>query len=354
MLKKLSEDLGANALAFDYRGVGNSRGEVKRARDLVADGNAALGELFDRFQASPDQVVLYGHNEGGIVAASLDCPGALVIVDRAYARFSGMVTETTSSYSLLISFLGVCAYDAGYNIVHKRRRERRENYEAVDDLDGILVAAIALTFVQIGARLYSSVVPYIIGGTVVYISSWFGMKDYILITKYPRHWWIGRVILPLFAAYLLKVLFKKTLLDILLIPVLATLAVVGIDADRWYIWLENKVFWAFLVVYLFQVSDIASSVIIAYGFELDLIKSLRNLVTGKDAVLGNALVLYHKEQVMKSSSAIVQLNKTGMLNLNSVHPVQVDMKVDDPIRALLHLDYYQYHKVLERIMVLLP
>lgn len=336
-------------LAFDYRGVGHSRGEVKRANDLIADGTAVLKTLLETFQTPTDRVVLYGHNEGGIVAAALDCPHSLLIIDRSYARFSGMVTESTSSYSLFMCFVGMLAYNSGYNAFHHRRRV--ENIQEVEDLDGMLIAAVALTLVQIAARLFGSFVPYVIGLTVVYISSWAGQKDYVLISQYPQHWWIARVFLPLFSIYILKVLFRKTLLDILLIPVLATLAVVGIDADRWYMWMENKVFWAFLFVYLFQVSDIASTMIIAYEFEMDLVKSMKFLVN--EMLLGNALVLYHAEQTKWSSSAIVQLNRTGLLNETSVHTLEVNMGNDDSTRTLLHLDYYAYQEFIEMVAKLL-
>jgi uncharacterized protein len=64
---------GVAVLRYDDRGVGESTGAYSEATtvDFAADAEAAIDYLLGRAEIEPDQIVLLGHSEGGLVAAML-------------------------------------------------------------------------------------------------------------------------------------------------------------------------------------------------------------------------------------------------------------------------------------------
>jgi fermentation-respiration switch protein FrsA (DUF1100 family) len=62
---------GFNVLLFDYRGYGQSGGEVGAESGLYADGDAALAYVLENKDATPAKVVLYGESLGTAVAADV-------------------------------------------------------------------------------------------------------------------------------------------------------------------------------------------------------------------------------------------------------------------------------------------
>ncbi len=64
---------GVAVLRYDDRGVGASTGDFSSAltSDFTADAAAAMAYLATRDDINPDQIGVFGHSEGGLVAASL-------------------------------------------------------------------------------------------------------------------------------------------------------------------------------------------------------------------------------------------------------------------------------------------
>lgn len=70
--EKLSEN-GIAVLRYDDRGYGKSRGEAKTAttKDFAMDAAAGIKYLKSRKEINKDKVGIFGHSEGGIIAAML-------------------------------------------------------------------------------------------------------------------------------------------------------------------------------------------------------------------------------------------------------------------------------------------
>jgi fermentation-respiration switch protein FrsA (DUF1100 family) len=62
---------GFSILLFDYRGYGESSGEVGNESGLFADGDTALAYVVNQRGVSPDRIVLYGQSLGSAVVADL-------------------------------------------------------------------------------------------------------------------------------------------------------------------------------------------------------------------------------------------------------------------------------------------
>lgn len=69
-LDALSKDVGANVLAFNYRGVGDSSGKPAALKDWVEDGQYML-EYLKQKKIPPENIALYGHSLGGGVASDV-------------------------------------------------------------------------------------------------------------------------------------------------------------------------------------------------------------------------------------------------------------------------------------------
>ena len=85
----LAVRLNANAVVFNFRGVGRSGGRTKSATDLVQDLNDVLAYLLKRFDhISAANIVLFGHSIGGGVAAQVAAnhhPGVGIVLDRSFS-----------------------------------------------------------------------------------------------------------------------------------------------------------------------------------------------------------------------------------------------------------------------------
>lgn len=105
-LKNMSNDLGCNLLAFNYRGVGDSQDAERGSfdpyfmeEDLVADGEAAVRFLLD--QGIPvENILLHGHSQGGAVAAQVAAlhqdeergKGIHLCIDRSFSSYEAAAT----------------------------------------------------------------------------------------------------------------------------------------------------------------------------------------------------------------------------------------------------------------------
>jgi dienelactone hydrolase len=61
----------SNIAFFNYRGVGESKGQVKTIHDLVADADAMYQYLVKQLKIPKDKIVIHGRGVGGIIAAKL-------------------------------------------------------------------------------------------------------------------------------------------------------------------------------------------------------------------------------------------------------------------------------------------
>eukprot|EP00040_Diaphanoeca_grandis_P006684 m.38317 g.38317 ORF g.38317 m.38317 type:complete len:436 (+) comp17886_c0_seq1:211-1518(+) len=87
-LQILAHKLGANIVAFNYRGVGCSEGCPRNASDLVDDGTAVMDYLVQERSVDPSRILIMGISLGGCVGA---CVRAIprfqhgpILVDRSF------------------------------------------------------------------------------------------------------------------------------------------------------------------------------------------------------------------------------------------------------------------------------
>lgn len=69
-LNALSEDVGANVLAFNYRGVGMSSGKPASIKDWVEDGQYVL-QYLEKNGVKAEDITIYGHSLGGGIASDV-------------------------------------------------------------------------------------------------------------------------------------------------------------------------------------------------------------------------------------------------------------------------------------------
>ena len=89
----ISKRTGVNILAINYRGVGDSKDKVTIGNhligdDIIADGMAAAKHLLGQ-NIPPENIMAYGHSQGGAVAAQVSalCPGIHVCIDRSFTNY---------------------------------------------------------------------------------------------------------------------------------------------------------------------------------------------------------------------------------------------------------------------------
>lgn len=68
--KEYSEEVDANVLLFNYRGVGRSKGDLHGPEDLISDGNACMQFIQSR-DIPEKNIVLHGYSIGGAIAAQV-------------------------------------------------------------------------------------------------------------------------------------------------------------------------------------------------------------------------------------------------------------------------------------------
>lgn len=87
---QLANDIGANVLVFNYRGVNDSEGRPKDYADLVLDGAAAMEYLLRYKKVKQEDVLHYGYSLGSAIAAKVCCSykGSKYLGDRAFSKGS--------------------------------------------------------------------------------------------------------------------------------------------------------------------------------------------------------------------------------------------------------------------------
>jgi predicted alpha/beta hydrolase len=94
MLEDFGCAVGANVLAFNYRGVGSSEGFPESEYDVIQDGVAAMKHVLCKDGVDNDEkkVLLYGHSLGGGIAAFVRAkyPSGAIISDRSFSRIANV------------------------------------------------------------------------------------------------------------------------------------------------------------------------------------------------------------------------------------------------------------------------
>ena len=90
-LSLLREQLGVNVFLFDYRGYGQSQGEVSE-EGTYRGAEAALDYVLSRQDVDPDKIVFFGRSLGGAVAVELATkrPPFALIMESPFTSISEM------------------------------------------------------------------------------------------------------------------------------------------------------------------------------------------------------------------------------------------------------------------------
>lgn len=70
-VEQYAAKLNANAIVFNYRGVGHSTGWPSEGQSLFEDGRAVFDHVATEYGAVAPNVLLHGHSMGGVVAAGM-------------------------------------------------------------------------------------------------------------------------------------------------------------------------------------------------------------------------------------------------------------------------------------------
>eukprot|EP00039_Didymoeca_costata_P007240 m.97640 g.97640 ORF g.97640 m.97640 type:complete len:503 (-) comp13606_c0_seq2:40-1548(-) len=107
-LQAISLLSGMNILAFNYRGVSVSKGQITQAWDLVEDGAVCVDHLITDMEASPSNIIFFGHSIGGAIAAQLrshHSPQGPLVVDRSFSTLgTGAKSVFLSMSKALLGF----------------------------------------------------------------------------------------------------------------------------------------------------------------------------------------------------------------------------------------------------------
>lgn len=100
--------LGFSVLAIDYRGFGQSKGELPSEKSVYEDARIAW-ERLKLLQPDPERRLIYGHSLGGAVAVDLaaelgqeDLPQARgLVIESTFTNLADVATSIASSYTSL-------------------------------------------------------------------------------------------------------------------------------------------------------------------------------------------------------------------------------------------------------------
>ncbi|MBN4067223.1 alpha/beta fold hydrolase [Simkania negevensis] len=87
--QKMANDIGANALVFNYRGVGSSKGCALSSKELVMDGDAVIQYLLDK-GIQEENILIHGYSLGGAVGAQVAAyhPKVHLCCDRTFSNLT--------------------------------------------------------------------------------------------------------------------------------------------------------------------------------------------------------------------------------------------------------------------------
>ncbi|CCW62125.1 unnamed protein product [Phytomonas sp. EM1] len=85
-----ADQIRANLILFNARGVGRSSGCVSQLSDLVKDSLTVARHVVKRERILPSNLVLFGHSIGGALAAEVAAcgfPTSILVLDRSFSNF---------------------------------------------------------------------------------------------------------------------------------------------------------------------------------------------------------------------------------------------------------------------------
>lgn len=90
-----AHDLGLNVLLFNYRDISESKGYLTDGYQLTVDGSAVVDYLKHHHQVKEEDILLYGHSQGGGVVAQLKSiyKSVKIVSDRSYSTTSKVGTS---------------------------------------------------------------------------------------------------------------------------------------------------------------------------------------------------------------------------------------------------------------------
>ncbi len=108
-----------NFVFFDYRGVADSTGTFRAAKDLLVDGSSIVQWVREYLEILPDRIHFYGKSLGGAVAVQTQAldPDNLVgahVNERSFASLDKMI-KTIFGFGCLGKFLGWIFNNLGYS-----------------------------------------------------------------------------------------------------------------------------------------------------------------------------------------------------------------------------------------------
>lgn len=92
-LEHLADDVGANVITFNYRGVIDSEGRPSSAADLIEDGECVMQFLIDEKGLISKNTSIYGHSMGGGIAAKVqeNHPECSFVTESTFKTFASAV-----------------------------------------------------------------------------------------------------------------------------------------------------------------------------------------------------------------------------------------------------------------------
>jgi alpha/beta superfamily hydrolase len=95
--KSMDRKVPLNLVTFDYRTVGQSKGQLSEAKDLITDAESVYQFVRDSLQIPPDQIHMYGFSLGGVVAATVNglhpCENQMLISERSLSSSKAVARE---------------------------------------------------------------------------------------------------------------------------------------------------------------------------------------------------------------------------------------------------------------------
>jgi fermentation-respiration switch protein FrsA (DUF1100 family) len=113
---------GFNVLLSDYRGYGQSEGDLGDERDLYADGDAAFAYVVSERSIAPETIVLYGQSLGTTVVADIAARRrcAAVIMESGLSSASAMAANSLPWLPRSLHFLGRNRFESARKLASVR------------------------------------------------------------------------------------------------------------------------------------------------------------------------------------------------------------------------------------------
>lgn len=116
-----AQNLNCNVIAFNYRGVGNSKGKATSKDDLVTDGLAIVQYLLYEKKIKPENIVLHGYSLGGAIAT--------LVAERLHAKKISVSVFNSRTFSTLTNLVNAL-FRTGNLFNHKHPEKQSGHKES--------------------------------------------------------------------------------------------------------------------------------------------------------------------------------------------------------------------------------